>query len=169
MFICPQCNQFVADPTFVPRATSWTRSAWPRRLPICPSGHILQSRVLGGLKELSLPSALLRGLAFSCALLAVGVLQDSAPYTGRRAVGLLGMDASMLIVGVTALCRAWIWAGMEGPVRRLTPRALGMAVGYLVPVIPASNELYFHWTHFAAGPSGRLLTGLSQLIDLIFR
>lgn len=77
------------------------------------------------------------------------------------------MDASMLVIGVAALYHAWIWAGTQGPARRLTPRALGMAVGYLLPVIPASNELYFHWTHFAGGASVRLLTGLFQVMNHI--
>lgn len=166
MFICPKCNQLVPDPTFVPPSRWWVRpagSAWVKKVPTCPAGHSLRSRVLGNLKELSFPWALLRGLTLSGVLLTLGVWQDWQREAGRRAVGLLGMDALMLAIGLVAFWHAWIWAGMEGAARRLTPRALGMAVGYLAPVIPATNELYFHWTHFAHGPSGKLFVSLSKL------
>jgi hypothetical protein len=142
-------------------------------VPICPAGHILRRRALGNLTELWLIWALLRGLAISSAVLALGALQDLYPVTGgRRQMGLLGAGACMLGFGVAAFCHAWIWAGMEGPARRLTPRALGMALGFLVPVIPASNALYFHWTYFAAGPSGillKLVINLSHSAGLVRR
>jgi hypothetical protein len=84
-------------------------------------------------------------------------------------MGFVGTTTAMLVVGIIAFGHAWIWAGMEEPAHRLTTRAVGMAMGYLVPVIPALNALYFHWDHFAQSPSAKLLVRLLQALHFIFK
>lgn len=40
---------------------------------------------------------------------------------------------------------AWKWAGRQGPVNRLAPRACGTALGFAMPAIVVLHALYFHW------------------------
>ncbi len=152
MFICPKCNTLVADPDYLPPPPPWRRLRGSPGTPnpVCPSGHKLRSPVLGDLSELSLARAIFRGLLLSATTLALGMLEDlrKGP-TGRPHLGLMLMTATGLILGTIAFNSAWKWAGATGPVHRLASRALGTAVGDLVPAIAASHALYFHWADAA--------------------
>jgi hypothetical protein len=55
------------------------------------------------------------------------------------------MAALGLILGAIAFVYAWSWAGRSGPIHRLTSRACGVALGYLVPAAIISHALYFQW------------------------
>ncbi len=169
VFICPKCNVEVPDPGLAPPLPRWRRpNGLPaRHIPICPSGHKLRT-VIGYTTELPLPLAFLRGLACSSTLLLLGLIQNESP---RAAVPpqawLMFNTAFLFLIGMIAFGYAWTWAGMEGPVHRLTSRACGVALGYLVPAVISSHALYFHWANPAAvALQGQLKKLLSALVDL---
>jgi hypothetical protein len=69
----------------------------------------------------------MRGLAGSGVLLLLGMLTDLRfRYHSWHPVGLVLMTGMGLVIGITAFCDAWLWAGMPGPVHRLTTRACGV-------------------------------------------
>jgi hypothetical protein len=151
VFVCPKCNLEVVNPTFLPPPPWWRRTegSHNRPYPVCPSGHQLRDRLLGNMTELALPLAFLRGLLVSCVALVLGMLEDLRfPPGWQSHLGLTLMAALGLILGMIAFGYAWSWAGRSGPVHRLTSRACGVALGYLVPASIISHALYFHW----AGP-----------------
>ncbi len=123
-----------------------------RRIPVCPTGHRLRSAVLGNLTEGPVAVALLRGLITSALFLVLGMLEDARlEQRGSHLYAhfaLLVMTAILLIRGTLAFYKAWDWAGVEGPVHRLTPRALGMAFGCLLPSLAITHALYFQWADF---------------------
>ncbi len=148
MFICPKCNVEVVNPTFLPPPPWWRRprGSSNRPYPVCPNGHRLRSRLMGNMTELALPWAILRGLAISATSLVMGMLQDMRTHLSpRNHLGLTMMTAVGLILGCITFGYAWSWAGRSGPVHRLTSRACGEAVGFLVPALIMLHALYFHW------------------------
>jgi hypothetical protein len=90
--------------------------------------------------------AFLRGLLVCCVALVLGMLEDLRfPAGWRSHLGLALVTRVALILGTVAFGYAWNWAGRSGPVHRLTSRACGVALGYLVPATTISHTLYFHW------------------------
>jgi hypothetical protein len=121
-----------------------------RPYPVCPREHRLRNRFLGNMTELGLPLAFLRGLAICGTALLLGMIEDLRfPPGARSNLGLTMMAGVGLVMGTTAFGFAWAWAGRSGPVHRLTSRACGVGLGYLVPALAASHGLYFHWVHAA--------------------
>ena len=133
-----------------------------RDVPICPSGHRLRTEILGNLTAVPLIVALLRAGFFSCLGLVIGMLKDlQFARTIYPRLGLVVMTAVLSILGIIALGKAWSWTGMQGPANRLADRALGSALGYLLPVIIPCHALYFSWADV-------LEAGLEQrILDLI--
>ena len=151
MFICPQCNIYVAEPDFVLIPRKW----WQRRgflvreklTPVCPAGHKLRG-VMGYTTELSLPRAFLQGLGRGFLLIALGFFQDLRFVQRARTwphLDLLVTAGIALVLGLFSFGRAWIWAGREGPVHRLTSRACGTAMGYFAMGTVACHAMYFEW------------------------
>lgn len=131
---------------------------------MCPAGHPLRS-IIGNTTDISLPIALLLGFRNGCLLLLVGVLEDFRFARMSPHLGLTIVIVGLLIIGIIAFSRAWNWAGMIGPVKRLSARACGMAIGYLIPAVIASHSLYFHWVE--AVEDG-LYRQLSRLFEAAF-
>jgi hypothetical protein len=152
VFICAKCNIDVPDPELVPAPPRWRRRRGTpsRPMPICPSGHKLRN-IVGYTTELSLPPASVRGLGLSCTLLLFGLFEDGlrkpTPWPHMMLAVITGL---VLLLGAIAFGYAWTWAGLNGPVHRLTSRACGMAFGCLVPGIVASHALCFHWVNSGA-------------------
>lgn len=115
-------------------------------MPICPARHHLRSQVVGDLTEISLAKASLQGFAFCATYLLVGIMEDArrGPLATNH-VPLMLMTGLALILGTLALADAWTWAGRSEPAYRLTRRAFGNAVGFLLPALIAAHALYFHW------------------------
>lgn len=131
-------------------------------MPICPSGHKLRT-VVGYSRPLSLPIAFLVGLLLSCAVLVFGILEDERRVATPSPHLILKLaTGAMFLYGAMALCHAWNWAGSNGPVKLLAPRACGMAFGYLVPAVVSSHALYFEWVNPVA------TAALVELKKLVF-
>lgn len=137
-------------------------------MPVCPAGHKLRTQFLGDLTDLSLGLALLRGLALSIVAILFGILQD----LGRRrtvipCLGMAVLAGFMVIIGLNDLADAWRWSGKGGPVYRLTPRAFGMALGFLVPALVAMHALYFRWAGSLEHAVNHLLLALLHTFQQI--
>ena len=136
-------------------------------MPVCPYGHKLRRQILGDMKELSAPLALLRGFYFALMTLLFGMLQDQRfPHSHTPHPGLLITTGFALFVGAVALSDAWAWAGKIGPARRLAWRAFGMAVWSLLSAGVACHALYFKWADPAEAACGRQAL---RLFGLVFR
>ena len=151
VFICPECNSEVADPGFQPAKPWWRRRRWEssRPTPVCGRGHKLRSQIIGENTELPLPWAFLRGL-FACSLgLLLGILNDmrssGRSFLGFSHISVLVVTVSAAVFGIIAFGHAWTWLGVRGPARRLAPRAMGSALGYLVPSAGMGIALYLNW------------------------
>jgi hypothetical protein len=113
------------------------------------------------------PSGLLVWTNRLCLVLVLGILEDQRlpPRANPHHVGLSIITAAGLILGAVAFAYAWSWAGRTGPVNRLTSRAFGIAMGYLVPSAIALHALCFHW---ASTLQSGFTNGLLVLFSLIW-
>ena len=167
MFICPDCNAEVTMPSFIPAPPWWRRmrGSSSRPIPTCERGHRLRRQILGNLTELPLAAAFLRGLAVSTLAILLGALRDiRLAGTKWPHLALMAMAATSLVCGAVAFYYAWVWAGLNGPVRRLTTRACGTAFGYAVPVLIVSHGLYFHWLDPVGAACVR---GMIHLLEIV--
>ena len=88
-------------------------------------------------------------------ILALGQLEDMRfPWRNTQHTGLQLTILMLLIYGLIAFVRAWLWAGRTGPAQRRTSRALGMAFGFLVTALAVCHGIYFRWIDFN-GPTFR--------------
>jgi hypothetical protein len=170
MFICPECNITVDSPDSMPPPW-WMRMNrfYVRPVPTCPSGHRLRTEILGNLTAAPLIVPLLRTGFASFLGLVAGMLED---LRGLRSLyphfGLVLMTIVVSILGIIALGKAWSWAGMNGPVNRLTARAFGSALGYLLPSIIACHALYFRWADALEAALTRGILTLGQALTQAF-
>lgn len=76
------------------------------------------------------------------------------------------MAGIALVIGIVGLSDAWLWAGMNGPVHRLTTRAFGIGLGSVIPAVVAGHALYFKWANSA---EAAFVQGMINLVDLAWR
>ena len=148
MFICPTCNIEVEDPAYKKQPRGWySRGVYRPPVPICPSGHWLKTSI-GHMREMPLALSFLRSAGIACAFLTSGLLpgEGGTMIFGPHFI-LVFVTSTLLVIGMAAFDKAWTWAGMEGPVKRLVPRACGAAFGYLIPAVVSCHALYFDWVN----------------------